>query len=55
MVSNQYNRIPHPPLKPKGKKATDAGEDYWSEADCRFYKGAREWDERVKQWFIENK
>ena len=35
-------------------EATDTGEDYWSEADCRFYKGAREWDGRVKQWFIEN-
>ena len=29
-------------------QATDTGEDYWSEADCRFYRGAREWDERVK-------
>ena len=28
--------------------------DYRSEANYRFYKGAREWEERVKQWFIEN-
>ena len=30
-------------------EATDTGEDYQSEADCRFYKGARGGDERVKQ------
>ena len=35
-------------------EATDTGGDYQSEADCRFYKGARGGDERVKQWFIEN-
>ena len=35
-------------------EATDTGEDYWSEADSRFYKGARKWDEGVKQWFGEN-
>ena len=30
-------------------EATDTGGDYQTEADCRFYKGARGGDERVKQ------
>ena len=30
-------------------EATDTGGDYQSEDDCRFYKGARGGDERVKQ------
>ena len=34
-------------------EATDTGGDI-SVADCRFYKGARGGDKRVKQLFIEN-
>ena len=61
ILSTKYSMLTWPPYctcwfydyVSCNREATDT-RDYWFEVDCRFYKGAREWDERVKQSFIEN-
>ena len=52
ILSTKYSMLTRPHILSADHlacEATDTGGDYQSEADCRFYKGARGGDERVKQ------